>query len=85
MARVGIIGGSGLDDPELLKDAADESLATPWGEPSSPLRRGTIVAPALVLWGAEDDILPETQAHAGSTARTRCTGLILPSLLACPQ
>jgi len=42
MARVGIIGGSGLDDPELLKDAADESLATPWGEPSSPLRRGTI-------------------------------------------
>ncbi|QNE34609.1 alpha/beta fold hydrolase [Leifsonia shinshuensis] len=57
----------------FLADQADAALTIPravWlagieglvtAEP--PLRRGTIVAPALVLWGAEDDILPETQAH----------------------
>jgi 5'-methylthioadenosine phosphorylase len=42
MVRVGNFGGSGLDDPANLKDARDESVTTRWGEPSSPLRRGTI-------------------------------------------
>ena len=49
MARVGIIGGSGLDDPEILKRASDEVVATPWGEPSSPLRRGEIEGVECVL------------------------------------
>ncbi|RIK99776.1 MAG: S-methyl-5'-thioadenosine phosphorylase [Proteobacteria bacterium] len=49
MVRVGIIGGSGLDDPAILKDAKDESVATRWGEPSSPLRRGAIEGVECVL------------------------------------
>jgi 5'-methylthioadenosine phosphorylase len=49
MVRVGIIGGSGLDDPAILKDAKDESVTTRWGEPSSPLRRGTIEGVECVL------------------------------------
>jgi 5'-methylthioadenosine phosphorylase len=49
MARVGIIGGSGLDDPQLLRHAADQACTTPWGEPSSPLRRGEIEGVECVL------------------------------------
>ena len=49
MVRVGIIGGSGLDDPAILKDARDENVVTRWGEPSSPLRRGVIEGVECVL------------------------------------
>jgi len=49
MVRVGIIGGSGLDDPSILKDARDEAVATKWGEPSSPLRHGAIEGVECVL------------------------------------
>jgi 5'-methylthioadenosine phosphorylase len=47
--RVGIIGGSGLDDPAILHDARDETVSTRFGEPSSPLRRGTIEGVECVL------------------------------------
>lgn len=47
--RVGIIGGSGLDDPAILADARDETVATPWGDPSSPLRHGAIEGVECVL------------------------------------
>ncbi len=40
--KLGIIGGSGLDDPSLLKDAEDLNLDTPWGSPSSPIRQGML-------------------------------------------
>ena len=49
MVRVGIIGGSGLDDPAILQDARDESVSTRWGEPSSPLRIGVIEGVECVL------------------------------------
>lgn len=49
MTRVGIIGGSGLDDPQILRDARDEPVVTPWGEPSSPLRHGHIEGIPCVL------------------------------------
>lgn len=32
MVKVGIIGGSGLDDPKLLKDEKVETVRTPYGE-----------------------------------------------------
>jgi 5'-methylthioadenosine phosphorylase len=49
VARVGIIGGSGLDDPHILKGPSEQSVTTPWGEPSSPLRRGEIEGVECVL------------------------------------
>ena len=49
MAKIGIIGGSGLDDPEILKDAHDDVVTTHWGEPSSPLRHGAIEGVECVL------------------------------------
>ncbi|MBA4392722.1 MAG: S-methyl-5'-thioadenosine phosphorylase [Desulfobacca sp.] len=42
MTKVGIIGGSGLDDPKILKNAQEIAVATPYGSPSSVLTSGTI-------------------------------------------
>jgi 5'-methylthioadenosine phosphorylase len=41
-AVLGIIGGSGIYDLPGLEDIRDEAVATPWGEPSAPLRCGTL-------------------------------------------
>lgn len=49
MAIVGIIGGSGLDDPDLLKDAKTEAVDTPYGEPSSELTTGHIGGTDVVI------------------------------------
>jgi len=40
--KVAIIGGSGLDDPELMTDMEERQVETPYGQPSSPLITGTI-------------------------------------------
>lgn len=42
MVRVGIIGGSGLDDPQMLIDAKEIEVETPYGDPSSTLTCGEI-------------------------------------------
>jgi len=41
-AIVGIIGGSGIYDLPGLEDLREESVTTPWGEPSDALRFGRI-------------------------------------------
>ncbi len=40
--KVGVIGGSGLDDPQLMTDIRERSVTTPYGTPSSPLVIGNI-------------------------------------------
>lgn len=42
MIKVGIIGGSGLDNPNILKDAKEITVVTPYGSPTSPLTIGSI-------------------------------------------
>jgi len=42
MSKLGIIGGSGLDDPDLLEDAQVHEVETRYGSPSSPLVSGRI-------------------------------------------
>ena len=49
MVKVGIIGGSGLDNPDILKDARDLVVSTKYGEPSSPLKLGRIHDVEVVL------------------------------------
>jgi len=50
MVKIGIIGGSGLDDPQLLKNAEDLDIKTPYGQPSSPVASGLINnIPVLIL------------------------------------
>ena len=38
--KIGIIGGSGLDDPKLLTDYEEKEIETPYGKPSSSLTCG---------------------------------------------
>ncbi len=40
--KVGIIGGSGLDDPDILKDPNEFEISTEYGNPSSSLLSGKI-------------------------------------------
>jgi 5'-methylthioadenosine phosphorylase len=42
MIKVGIIGGSGLDNPDILGSPIDVKIGTPYGNPSSPLTCGKI-------------------------------------------
>lgn len=47
--KVAIIGGSGMDDPKLLKDIQEKSVKTPYGEPSSSLVTGKIGETSIVI------------------------------------
>lgn len=49
MIKVGIIGGSGLDDPDIMKDAEEKNVETEYGSPSSPLLSGKIRGVATVI------------------------------------
>ena len=40
--KIGIIGGSGMDDPRLMKNIKEKTVKTPYGKPSSPLTTGKI-------------------------------------------
>jgi 5'-methylthioadenosine phosphorylase len=48
-AVLGIIGGSGIYDLPGLEDVRDEAIASPWGEPSAPVRRGAIAGLPIVF------------------------------------
>ena len=65
MARIGIIGGSGLDDPDILKDPRDMEATTPWGKPSSPLKLGTIAGKevAILARHGREHTIPPTQVN----------------------
>ncbi|MFA5846537.1 MAG: S-methyl-5'-thioadenosine phosphorylase [Thermodesulfovibrionales bacterium] len=40
--KIGIIGGSGMDDPRLMTNIKERKVKTPYGNPSSPLTVGKI-------------------------------------------
>ena len=42
MIKIGIIGGSGLDNPDILKTPSEVILTTPYGAPSAALTCGVI-------------------------------------------
>jgi 5'-methylthioadenosine phosphorylase len=62
---IGIIGGSGLDNPDILSNSRDEKALTPYGEPSSPLKRGTIggVEVLLLARHGREHTIPPTQVN----------------------
>jgi len=47
--KIGIIGGSGLDDPQILQDVKQLETNTPYGNPSSPLAVGQINGKDVVI------------------------------------
>ncbi len=65
MVKIGIIGGSGLDNPDILKDAKDIVVKTKFGEPSSTLKVGKISGVDVVLLArhGREHTLPPTQVN----------------------
>ncbi|MBI4163322.1 MAG: S-methyl-5'-thioadenosine phosphorylase [Candidatus Aenigmarchaeota archaeon] len=49
MVKIGIIGGSGLDDPKIMKDAKEKEVDTQYGKPSSVLTAGKIDGVDVVI------------------------------------
>ena len=49
MVKVGVIGGSGLEDSNLFTEAREITVHTPYGAPSSPLACGKLKAAEVVM------------------------------------
>lgn len=49
MLKIGIIGGSGLEDPALFSQISEEEVQTPYGNPTSALKHGIINGTNVVL------------------------------------
>lgn len=65
MVKIGIIGGSGLDNPGILKEAKDINVDTSYGKPSSPLKIGKIndVDVVLIARHGREHTIPPTQVN----------------------
>jgi 5'-methylthioadenosine phosphorylase len=80
--KIGIIGGSGLDDPAILEGARDIPATTAWGEPSAPLKVGSVArveVAILARHGREHTIPPSRvnyRANIRALADFGCTHII---------
>jgi 5'-methylthioadenosine phosphorylase len=65
MSSIGIIGGSGLDDPHLLKAPREIIATTPYGSPSTPLLCGQLEGRDVVLLSrhGRGHTIPPTQIN----------------------
>ena len=83
MAKIGIIGGSGLDNPDLLKDIEEITLETPYGHPSSILKQGKLSDCEVVLLARHGvgHTIPPTQvnyrANISSLKEVGCTHILV--------
>ena len=68
---IGIIGGSGLDNPDIFQNPRDEKVSTPFGEPSSALKRGSIGGVQVVLLArhGREHTIPPTQVNYRANIR----------------
>jgi len=82
MIKIGIIGGSGLDNPDILKNAKDVTVETPYGNPSSALKTGKIsgVEVALLARHSREHTIPPThvnnRANIHALKKIGCTHII---------
>jgi len=62
---IGIIGGSGLDNPDILQNAVDVECSTQYGNPSSPLKKGTIADKEVVILArhGREHTIPPSQVN----------------------
>jgi len=65
MVKIGLIGGSGLDNPDILKEVKDIKVKTKYGKPSSPLKLGKIKDVDVVLLArhGREHTIPPTQVN----------------------
>ncbi len=80
--KIGIIGGSGLDDPKLLKNAGQKAVKTPYGGPSSKLTLGKIDGADIVILarhGKDHSIYPtgvNYRANIYALKKAGCTHIL---------
>lgn len=80
--KIGIIGGSGMDDPELMKDKKEKPVDTPYGKPSSDLTIGKIDGADVVIiarHGKDHSIYPtgvNYRANLYSLKEEGCTHIL---------
>ncbi|MBN1792491.1 S-methyl-5'-thioadenosine phosphorylase [Candidatus Woesearchaeota archaeon] len=62
---IGIIGGSGLDNPDILKDSKEREVSTSYGKPSSPIKTGKIkgVDVAILARHGREHTIPPTHVN----------------------
>jgi 5'-methylthioadenosine phosphorylase len=82
MVKIGIIGGSGLEDPKILKDAKEKKVSTAYGEPTSALIEGKIKGVEVVIisrHGKEHTITPTNvnyRANISALKEAGCTHIL---------
>jgi 5'-methylthioadenosine phosphorylase len=82
MVKIGIIGGSGLDDPKILKNPKETEMETPYGKPSSLIKEGKVdgVAIALIARHGSKHTIPPTQvnfrANIYALKKIECTHIL---------
>ncbi|MBS3123770.1 S-methyl-5'-thioadenosine phosphorylase [Candidatus Woesearchaeota archaeon] len=82
MLKIGIIGGSGLDNPNILHNPLDLEITTPYGSPSSKLKAGKIKGVDVVLLarhGREHTIPPSKvnyRANIQALKQVGCTHIL---------
>jgi len=82
MVKIGIIGGSGLDDPKLLDNYEEKNVDTPYGKPSSTLTCGKLNDVEVVILSrhGKKHEFPPTQvnyrANIYSLKQEGCTHII---------
>jgi len=80
--RIGIIGGSGLENPEILKSPESISVDTPFGETSSPLVCGSLNGTEIAILsrhGVQHTIPPSkvnNRANIFALKKIGCTHII---------
>ena len=85
MVKIGIIGGSGLDNPKFLQDFKIKDIKTPYGEPSSSLAIGklsNVDIAILARHGKKHTIMPTNvpnQANIYALKKIGCTHIIATS------
>ena len=82
MIKIGIIGGSGLENPDILKSPEKKIVDTPYGEPSAPLLCGSLKGTEIVILsrhGLYHTIPPSTvnnRANIFALSEIGCTHII---------
>lgn len=80
--KIGIIGGSGLDDPKLLQNFTEVEMETPFGKPSSKLTTGELAGRQVVIiarHGKDHCIMPTKvpyRANIWALKQAGCTHIL---------
>ena len=75
--KIGIIGGSGLDDPELISNYEEKNVETKYGPPSSAITCGKIKGVdvcILARHGKKHNILPHKVNYRANIAALKMLG-----------